>query len=167
MIQKLFPLDKNFILKEAQVACKESLLLALVEEVKQQYFQNCNPLGLEDDPILTIKNCKEYKTDLLVEFYDHLAGIYRYKYGSNQLELLFDGRDHFEKYQEDWTSTFMEWIMNFCKEDNFLKAVLEVTIFYPSDRKALLAGNRLKTFISHQFEMKVYKFRGIIPLKKA
>lgn len=165
MHQKLFPLDKNYILKEAQLSAKQYLLDRLVQEVKSSYLLYCNPLGLEDDTILKIRNYKKYDTSLLEEFYDNLAGIYRYKFGSNQLEFLFDGKDHFEKYQEEWAEMFMEWIRSFCKEENFLKAILEVTIFYPEGRKALLAGNRLKTFITQQLYIKVYKYRGIVPLK--
>lgn len=165
MLQKLFPLDKNYILKEAQVATEKELLNRLVEEVRFSYLQYCNPLGLEDDTVLKIKNYNKFNTTRLEEFYEHLAGIYRFKFGSNQLELLFDGKDHFEKYQEDWSEIFIEWIRGFCREENFLKAILEVTIFYPEGRKALLAGNRLKTYISQQLYIKVYKYKGIVPLK--
>ena len=166
MVQKLFPLDKNYILKEAQLARKNELLVALVEKVKNAYYCYCNPLGIEDDTILKIRNCNAYDLHLLEELYEHLAGIYRYKYGSNQLELLFDGTDHFHKYQADWSVVFLEWIDTFCKEENFLKAILEVTIFYPKDRKALLAEYRLRAFISQQFYIKVYKHKGIIPLRR-
>lgn len=166
MQHKLFPLDKNYILKEAQLTCRSSLLNNLVNEVKRCYLQFCNPLGLEDDTIIKIKNCHQFNTQLLEELYEHLAGIYRFKFGSNQLEFLFDGKDHYEKYQEEWSETFMDWISGFCREENFLKAVLEVTVFYPKDRKALLAENRLKAFISQQFYIKVYKYKGIVPLRK-
>lgn len=166
MQRKLFPLDKNYILQEAQAASKPYLLNALVEKVKACYLRYCNPLGLEDDTVLKIKNCIDYDTHLLADFYEHLAGIYRFKYGSNQLEFIFDGRSHLEKYQEEWEAAFMGWVLEFCSEENFLKAILEVTIFYPKGRKALLAGNRLKVFIAQQFYMKVYKRRGIVPLKR-
>lgn len=164
MQRKLFPLDKNYLLKEAQLGCEEALLGALVEKVKEAYLLYCNPLGLEDDAVLKIKNSKHVDTSLLEDFYEHLAGIYRYKYGSNQLEFLFDGRSHLEKYQDDWSASFLTWVDDFCQEENFLKAILEVTIFYPQDRKALLAGNRLKAFISQQFFLKVYKYRGIVSI---
>ena len=167
MLQKLFPLDKNYILKEAQIATEHELLIQTVEVVKMSYLLYCNPLGLEDDTVLKIKNCNTYQTVQLEGFYENLAGIYRYKFGSNQLELLFDGRNHFEKYQEDWSLAFMTWIRHFCKDENFLKAILEVTIFYPEGRKALLAGNRLKAYISQYLSIKVYKYKGIVPLKIA
>ena len=165
MQQKLFPLDKNYILKEAQIATELQLLNKLVQEVISSYLFYCNPLGLEDDTVLKIKNSRHFKTAMLKDFYEILAGIYRYKFGSNQLELLFDGKDHFVKYQEDWSETFMDWIRDFSKDENFLKAILEVTIFYPEERKALLAGNRLKAYISQHLYIKVYKYKGIVPLK--
>ncbi len=167
MQRKLFPFDKNHILKEAQLGCKEGLLKVLVENAKQSYLDLCNPLGLEDDPIRKIKSSRHFELNLLEEFYEHLAGIYRYKYGSNQLEFRFDGKSHYEKYREDWSETFHEWTAEFCRDVNFLKAILEVTVFYPKDRKALLAGNRLKTYISQQFYLKVYRYRGIVRLNAA
>lgn len=167
MLQKLFPLDKNYILKEAQLATERELLTKLVHEVKFSYLLYCNPLGIEDDAILKIKNYNRFNTSRLREFYENLAGIYRYKFGSNQLELLFDGKEHFEKYRDDWSEAFMEWTREFCKEENFLKAILEVTIFYPEGKKAFLAGNRLKTYISQHLYIKVYKYKGIVPLKIA
>ena len=130
MIQKLFPLDKNYILKEAQLITKQSLLETLVKEVKKCYLFQCNPLGLVDDTVLKITRTDEYSLLLLEDFYEHLAGIYRFKFGANQLEFLFDGRTHFEKYQEDWTAAFIQWVALFCKEENFLKAVLEATILF-------------------------------------
>lgn len=167
MQRKLFPLDKNHILRKAQLACKEGLLTALVDSAKKGYLELCNPLGLEDDPVRKIMSCNHFEMHLLEDLYEHLSGIYRYKYGSNQLEFLFDGKSHFEKYEEDWTETFQEWIAGFCQEVNFLKAILEVTVFYPKERKALLAGNRLKAFISQQFYIKVYKHKGIVRLNAA
>lgn len=167
MQRKLFPFDKNHILKEAQLTCKEALLIALVENAKQGYLNLCNPLGLEDDPIRKIKSSNHFDMALLEEFYEHLAGIYRYKYGSNQLEFMFDGKSHYERYQEDWSLVFQEWTAEFCRDINFLKAILEVTVFYPKDRKALLAGNRLKTFITQHFYLKVYKYKGIVRLNTA
>ena len=167
MQRKLFPFDKNHILREAQLVRKEALLCALVENAKKGYLELCNPLGLEDDPIRKIKAANHFEMHLLEEFYEHLAGIYRYKYGSNQLEFIFDGKTHYEKYQEDWAATFQEWTVGFCQEVNFLKAILEVTVFYPKNRKALLAGNRLKAFIGQQFYLKIYKHKGIVQLNGA
>ena len=70
-LKRLFPYDKNYILKEAQRESKSALLREMVESVKKAYLIRHNPLGLEDDPILKIKNCKKYDLNLFEEFYNH------------------------------------------------------------------------------------------------
>lgn len=166
-MQKFFQYDKNYILKGAQAFKKEELLFDLVEKVKRSYLRNYNPLGLMDDTILQIQHCTDYRFDLLEDYYERLSGIYRYKFSSNQLEFLFDGNTHFNKYINDWTEIFHQWVEEFCLQHNFLKAILEISILYPKDRKAQLAEVRLKSIISQHFEIKVYKFKGIVPMKVA
>ncbi|GAB3330765.1 hypothetical protein GCM10027429_08520 [Marivirga atlantica] len=167
MQRKFFPFDKNYLLEQAQLEMKHELSLYLVEQVKQTYLLRYNPLGLIDKSIEKIVNTTEYSLVEVGELYEEMAGIYRYKFSSNQLELLFDGKDHLEKYKEDWTMAFKEWLFEFGKSKNFLKAVLEATIFYPEDKQAQLAYSRLRNFISEQFGLKVYKYKGIIPMKIA
>lgn len=157
---KFFPLDKNYILKEAQETTKEQLLSDLVEKVRYTYLSLHNPLGLEDDPILKIKKYQLHNTEQLENFYQALAGIYRFKFGNNQLELLFDGRSHYEKYQDEWREMFGLWTKSFCLHENFLKAVLEATVFL-EDSNNVLIENRMKTFITRYFELKISKQRGL------
>ncbi len=164
---KLFPADKNYILKEAQIALKASLLDYTVDFAKSAYLRYFNPLGLEDDTILKIKAHQSSSNEHLEDFYVHLAGIFRYKYGDNQLEFLFDGTDHYDKYEQDWDSTYKAWLENFAPQLHFLKAVLEATVFYPKDRKAALACNRMKAFITQQFDLKLYRYKGIVAMKIA
>ena len=85
MIQKYFPFDKNYILEKAQLDQEEGLVVYLVDFVKAYYLSNYNPLGLEDDTVKAIKDHPTAFTKRLTEFYRHLAGIYRFKYGQNQL----------------------------------------------------------------------------------
>ena len=146
---------------------KDSLLNHIVEIVKDIYLLRYNPLGLKDKSIEKIINTTDYNLQELSSFYDELAGYYRYKYSSNQLELLFDGRDHQDKYQEDWTEALRNWIIEFSKSKHFLKAVLETAIFYPNDKQSQLAYSRLKNYISDHFQIKIYKHKGIVPLKIA
>ena len=167
MLRKLFPFDKNYILKEVQQQSEDQLLIEMVDYVKGKYQEMFNPLGLEDDTIRKIKRTKRYSLDQLREFYFELAGIYRYHNSDNQLELLFDGSDHYEKYSKDWQAGFAQYIRTFCQHPNFLKAVLEATIFYPKERKAQLACNRMKAFMSQTFEMKLYKNKGLMHIKSA
>ena len=165
--QKLFQLDKNYILKEAQATLEPALLAYMVTYAKDAYLTYFNPLGLEDDTVLAIKAAETPNTTHLEELYANLAAIYRYKFGETQLELLFDGSDHLTKYKEDWEHAFKHWLSGFCLNLNFLKAILEATVFFPEDRKATLACNRLKAFINHHFELKVYRYRGIIEMRIA
>jgi hypothetical protein len=167
MKRRFFPFDKNYLLQNAQVELKDSLMNQMVEIVKEIYLLRFNPLGLKDKSVEKILSTKEYHFDELSIFYDELAGYYRYRYSSNQLELLFDGRDHQEKYQDDWTMAFRSWIVEFSKSRNFLKAILETAIFFPDEKQSQLAYSRLKNYISDHFGVKIYKHKGIIPMKIA
>jgi hypothetical protein len=167
MKRKYFPFDKNYLLDQAQLEMKEELLNSLVETVKQTYLARYNPLGLMDRSVKKIVDTTAYHLVDVADLYDEMAGIYRYKYSSNQLELLFDGKDHLEKYKEEWSLAFHEWIKSFSISKPFLKAVLETTIFYPQEEQSIRAFNRLRGFISEQFGLKVYKRKGIVPLKIA
>lgn len=167
MTTKLFPHDKNYILREAQNSLEDMLLYWMVEFVKERYQTLYNPLGLIDDTILKIRKTKKYSLEQLEDFYAELAAIYRYKNADNQLELLFDGSSHEDRFRKDWEAAFKRWSNEFGQHPNFLRAVLEAAIFFPKDRKALLAGNRMKAFTSQYFEMKVYKNKGLRRLKTA
>jgi len=162
MIRRLFPSDKNYILSEVQASQKDFLLQYLVRHVKQYYLQNYNPLGLIDDTILEIQNSKEFPSQAFDEFYHDLAAIYRFKHGEVQLEFLFDGSSHDEKYVNDWISFFKQNIMAYCLNRFFIRAVLDIAVFHHLDRVAFLAGDRLKYFLNHYYGMKVYKYRGIM-----
>ena len=161
MERKLFPGDKNYILREVQEDQKDELLFFLVEYVKDFYLNIHNPLGLIDKTILKIKNSKDYPLAPLSEFYYDLAAIYRYQYGEVQLEFIFDGRSQEEKYTSEWHAYFKNSIKEYCYNIHFLKAVLEISVFHPKHRIAHLAGNRMKYFIEQHFELKVYKHKGI------
>lgn len=165
--KRYFKYDKNYLLKEAQFVKRDELLHAMVKKVIQYYSLQYNPLGLMDDLMLNLYQCKEYDLENLNELYDELCGIYRFHYSSNQLELLFDGSDHIEKYQEEWSEFFNKCIASFCLEKSFLKAIITAAILYPADRKALLACNRLRVFVADRFGVKVYKYKGIVPMKVA
>ncbi|MEO1051104.1 MAG: hypothetical protein AAFX87_10770 [Bacteroidota bacterium] len=164
---KLFRLDKNYILKEAQGAYQQEALAYLFQEAKSTYLFNYNPLGLEDDTVIAIKRYTEPRTIHFEEFYAMLCGIYRYKHGDNQLEFLFDGSDHFSTYSNEWQMTYKHWVAEFCQKENFLKAVLEATIFYKNEKSGLLAENRLKYIIHQHFDLKVYKYKGIVEMRVA
>lgn len=163
--RKLFPSDKNYILKEAQAFTREFLLQYLSSYVKDFYLKQYNPLGLIDDTIKQINESGDFPLEPFDEFYHDLAAIYRLQRGEVQLAFLFDGKSHFDKYVEDWRSFFHRKIKSFSFNRFFVRAVLDITVFHNTDRVAYLAGDRLKYFLVQEYEMKVYKYRGIRKLK--
>ncbi len=166
-ITKLFKHDRNYILKEAQYVLQKHLLKQMINQVKNYYLKHYNPLGLEDDTVLKIKNTKKYNLELFYEFYRYISAVYRFQNIDNQLELIFDGKSHFEKFSEEWEDSFGRWIQEFCKHECFIKAVLEAAVFYEADRKGFLAFNRLKNFVTNHFEIRIYKRKGLVPMRVA
>lgn len=162
MLRKFFPLDKNYILEEAQLSLESSLLEYLVDFVKVEFLLRSNPLGMMDDMAIRISEHRGKDFKHLHEFYINLMGVFRFKYYSdNQLEFSFDGRDPFEQYQQEWSAKFKEWTKGFCKHYNFLRAVLDLTVFYPQDSPVLMVDNRMSAFISEFFDVKIHPQKGI------
>jgi len=158
--------------EEAQLALQDHLLSALVEKAKFYFEWQHNPLQLMDSFSLKIKNYHPKNLKPLYGFYQTLSGIYRYKYGNNQLEFLWDGRSHFEKYQELWAEAFDQWTDEFQKREQFIQAVLDLTVFLPDNRQAHLAENRMNfvmlRFFSQQDgfpELKLRKTGGVVDMK--
>lgn len=163
----LFDQDKNYILKEVQADTMDTLLVGLVHAVRSTYLDHYNPLGLEDDTIKKVKGCLNPVTTHLDNFYWELAAIFRYKVGSNQLEFIFSGRSHYQKYTDDWIEAFEMWSEDFTQSRYFLRAVLEMCILEPRGRVAQLAADRMKVYLAQYFNLKVYKYRGILPTEAA
>jgi hypothetical protein len=160
--RKFFPRDKNYILEGAQLSLEHNLLHYLVDFVKVEYLLRNNPLGIADNTTQQIQAHQGDSYEMLHEFYLNLAGVFRFTYyGDNQLEFIFDGQDDSEKYQLEWTLRFKSWTKAFCQYDNFVHAVLELTVFYPEDYTPQMAGLRLSAFISRQFEVKIDANKGI------
>ncbi|MBS1681437.1 MAG: hypothetical protein JST48_06975 [Bacteroidetes bacterium] len=167
MVRKFFPLDKNYLLEAAQLALQEKLLTQLVEIVKDSFAQKSNPLGLLDDFSLKIKNHQAQNLKPLNNFYQNICGVYRFKNSDNQLEFVWDGREHLEKYKEEWSRVFTNWVTDFCKQELFIQAVLDLTVFLPENRHADLAENRMNNFMLRQFEVKMHKTKGLVEMKMA
>ncbi len=163
MLRKFFQRDKNYILEKAQLSLRDQLLQYLVDYVKVEYLLRCNPLGLADDTSLKIQAHRDDDFEKVHEFYLSLSGIFRFKfYADNQLELIFEGVNDFEKYQKEWSAAFRRWVKEFCKQENFIRAILELTVFYPEDYTPGMAGLRLSIFITKQFDIKIDPQKGIV-----
>ena len=161
MSNRLFLLDKNYILKQAQSDLQLELQAQLVDMVKEAYFLQFNPLRLVDEMSELVESFKPIHLSFFDDLYEILAGIYRYQIGDNQLELLFDGKSHYEKYVIDWTEAFQGYVRDMCQKKNFILAALELTVFHSPEKRIELAQNRMKVAIFDHFELKVYKHRGI------
>ena len=166
MVQKFFKADKNYLLEEAQLRLAPALLNDLFELVREAYFLRFNPLGLEDD---TIKKIKHAQPDLaaLNDFYLTLCGIYRLKYGDNQLEFMWDGRSHVEKYADDWKATFNQWVRVLCADRSFLKSVIMHTVFLSGEHHLRLAQGRMNAFVRNQFDVRVSRRKGNFNMRAA
>lgn len=163
MIRKFFPLDKNYVLEQAQLSLQPHLLDYLVDFVKVQYMLQYNPLGIVDETVQRIESHVSEDNTLLNDLYLNLMGIFRFRnYHDNQLEFVFDGRDPFEKYSEEWQIEFKKWARELCQHKNFIWGVLELTVFYPQDDEANFIGNRLNAFVTQFFELKIHPQKGIL-----
>lgn len=167
MIQKLFPLDKNYILRQAQSLLEERMLEMMVFELKRSYTQLYNPLMLMDEVFGKILDTYDYPTDRLRVIYRQLCGIYRFQHKNNQLELLFDGRTHLEKFQDDWYNQFMAWLRELGQHEQYVKTMLRMTILYDTDSRAEWAENHCKFFVNQYFDLKIIKRKGELRLKSA
>jgi hypothetical protein len=116
--QRLFLLDKNYILKQVQNDLRFELEAQLVDQIKEGYFLLFNPLHLVDDLSEMVEAFNPVHLTFFDELYDNLAGIFRFQEEGNQLELLFDGRTHYEKYLEDWKAGFNNYTKELCRKKN-------------------------------------------------
>lgn len=163
VIRKFFPLDKNYVLEQAQLAQQPALLEYLVDFVKVQYMLQYNSLGLVDETIQRIEKHQTSDYSKLNDLYVTLMGIFRFRnYQHNQLEFGFDGREPFDRYTDEWQSEFKTWTRELCRHKNFLLGVLELTVFYPQHDEAQFIGNRLNTFVTEFFELKIHPQKGIL-----
>ena len=163
MIRKFFPHDKNYILEEVQLSLQQSLLSYLLDYVKVEHLLRNNPLGIMDTMSRQITEHSSEDVRQLDEFYLLLAGVFRYLYyQDNQLVFPFDGLDDFARYQKQWSDSFRKWTRQFCEQDSFRRAILELTVFYPEDYTPQMSGLRLSAFISKTFDLRFDRQRRIV-----
>lgn len=160
-------------MKEAQLLSQDKLLYFLFDQVKKAYQLQQNPLGLKDAFSLKIHNYNLSNLQPLEAFYKNLAGVYRYKWGDSQLEFVWDGRGHLEKYTEDWMRFFKESVNRFCEEEIFIQAILDVTVFLPAEKEnesgkqITLAESRMNTFMLLHFAVKMHRSKGLVSVRVA
>lgn len=163
-MRKYFLQDKNYILYGAQLDLREELLSLFISEAKQYYLAVHNPLGLMDSTASAISAHRGGELSDYYNFYEDMCAIYRYRHGSNQLEFLFDGMDHFTKYSMEWKECFRKWILALFAHDHFLKTVLQMSVFGLEGHSKNLAQGRMHSYISTHFDVKFYKYKGLVEL---
>jgi hypothetical protein len=157
VVRKFFPLDKNYLLERVQLQLEPELLGQLMDSIKKQYVYRYNPLGLSDP--LTDRVLAYPASDLqhLHPFYLNMAGVYRFKFGHNQLEFLWDGTDHTEQYRKEWSAFFLKMAEQFSTQELFLRAVLDLTVFLQNEPPPAMVESRMNHFLSQAFELKFHK----------
>lgn len=165
MIQKIFPLDKNYILRQAQSELEEAMIDRMIFELKRSYTFLYNPLRLMDQTYIQILDTFDFPRDRARMIYRQLCGIYRYKHGDNQLEMLFDGRTHLDKFKEDWSEAFISYVQELGIYEQYVKTMLRITLLFDTETRAEWAENHCKAFINQHFELKVVKRHGELKLK--
>ena len=147
---------------------QETLLQYLVDYVKVEYLLHQNPLGIMDSMAQGIQDHETNDFRHLDEFYLHLMGIFRFAhYSDNQLEFIFEQKEDAEIYAEEWRDQFKTWTKKFCKERSFLRAVLDLTVFYPVDSPVVMVDNRMQSFLTQFFHVRIHPEKGIQQLKVA
>jgi hypothetical protein len=163
VLRKFFPLDKNYVLEEAQLSLENPLLEYLVDYVKVQYMLQYNSLGLVDEIVTRIQTHQSTDFSKLHELYITIMGIFRFRhYYDNQLEFSFDGREPIDRYRDEWQTEYKKWVKELCKQRNFIMGVLELTVFYPKEAEARFIGERISVIITQFFELRIHPQKGII-----
>ena len=140
---------------------RDELLEIAAYRILHAYRLSHNSLGLIDEIILKL-DADQFESNRVLEgLYRDLAGYYRYQNADNQLELIFDGETHMNKFSYDWQKTFLKWIDDLCFNYNFLKTLLGATVFYPGPKGEVLLESRVCAYLSKHFNLKVYTYKGI------
>ncbi|SMD32672.1 hypothetical protein SAMN04488029_1022 [Reichenbachiella faecimaris] len=156
-----FEKDKNVLLKTAQDQIFSDLAHRLVEITIEKYSIHFNPLGLVDDTFQQILDYQFGNIEELEGIYENLCVAYRYKYGDNQLEIIWDGKSHEEKYKEEWGQTFDRWARDLTENPSIIKGILQLTVFNEQKKNLTFVRNALKGLINDYFEIKILKRNGV------
>ncbi len=166
MTEKFFPLDKNYILKQAQTDVKDEMLVTFVIMVIKNYLRSHNPLGIVDD---TVRKMEDYISNhkepvSLNGFYENLSAIYRYNNNNTQLVIQWDGGSPYDRFVDEWKDDFTNMVNEFCESDSFMRLVLSVSVFNDGHKNVRILENHLKGFIHTYYSLKV-KNKKIKPIK--
>ena len=139
---------------------REKLSQLLFNSTIEAYQTLFNPLGLIDDTTEQIQSFDFDDQSLLEGIYENLSAIYRYQYGDSQLEIIWDGKSHHDKFTEDWTRVFCSWTKDLTTNRTFVKGILQLTVFNKGLRNSFFVSNYIKAIINEYFDLKVLKRNG-------
>ena len=158
---KSFERDKNYILRQAQIDSHENLVRAAISVTLENYQLLHNPLGLKDDFLQKLKSEQNINYSFLKKSYVLLADIYRLLYSDNQLEFLWDGTSHHQKYSMEWSQKYLEWQNHLGKTDpQYSRIIIKGCYLHENHSNALLAAS-LEKIILKEFDIRKSR-RGII-----
>lgn len=158
---KYFAQDKNAILRAAQGFVEPQLLSFWIQCALDAYNIQENPMGLVDDFIIKLRSVKEYNFEFLKEPYVILSAAYRLKKGDNQLEIIWDGRSHYEVYAEKWMEDFKGYIHHFCRQKEVYRAILKACVLNePVNHKFLFYG--LRRIILDYFKLSINRKKMLV-----
>lgn len=150
--EKYFNQDKNYLLKTVQAFSKDFLLQLWLQETLHAYHIQHNPMGLEDDFTIELKENITTSQVIIEEAYDLLAAIYRLDYGDNQLSFQWDGRTHMEVYDAEWKEMYKKWI----KELSLIKGIQR-----PILRYAISKGQVNSYFLTQSIRKEISTFFNV------
>jgi len=162
LVRKFFPLDKNYILEQAQFRSKQYLLSSLYQLAARCWTARQNPMGLQDQLSEKVMNYCSRSLDGLNAYYELTAAVYRFRHGSNQLELIWDGTDTADRYAEEWEHSFLSWSREYCKDPIFFQSILDLTVFLDANKDVRLLSLRMQRFLLSRFELRYSPAKGLI-----
>ena len=138
MWQKSFESDKNEILRSVQYEQKDVLLRQTIYIAIRNFLKIENPLAIEDDFVLKLKNNRNYNTSCLNEFYRFIADNYRYSRSDNQLEFIWDGTQHADLFRLEWYKYYKMLINDLAYHPFFNRLIIKSTILNANKNQVLL-----------------------------
>jgi hypothetical protein len=159
-MDKYFAQDKNYILKQAQIALKDQGVKMMVDIAIDSYLRKNNPLGLIDDFVLHLQQYENPDIRFLYKPYQLLSAIYRFLHSDNQLEFSWDGQSHFDIFTQEWREKLGYWMRELTMSTYLDKAIIKGSIINPGSDHRLLEAHIHKIIYS-KFPVKKTK-KGVI-----
>ncbi len=149
MWHKSFESDKNEILRTIQYQEKDFLMRQTISIAIGNFLKIENPLAIEDDFVLKLKNTKTWDTTFLNEFYRYIADSYRYSRSDNQLEFIWDGTHHADLYRLEWHKYYKQLINDLAYHPFFNRLIIKSTILNTNKNQILLKNLIIKIIKSY------------------